>query len=288
MQLVVNIIGAGKIGQTIGRLLVENNLAKIAGVCNKTLESAMAAIEFMGDGIVIADIPSLPLADITFITVPDDRISDIGLQISHTSNIKPNSIYVHCSGVLTSDVLAAVKINNVFVASCHPMKSFSDPLIAYKNYPGTYCAMEGDTQASEILTPLFQSFGSQIFSIEKDKKPLYHAAGVFASNYLITLAQQSLNCFTASGVEEKIALQMIIGLMQSALINLKNTLSPTEALTGPIQRGDISTIQKHLAAISDSQQRNLYALLGQFTIPCTTHHLEIKSQLAAALLLEEQ
>lgn len=285
MQLIVNIIGAGKLGKTIGRLLVENNLAKIAGVCNRSLESAMAAVAFIGDGTYFSDIQSLPLADITCITVPDGYIAETSVAICRAGNIKPKSIVMHCSGALTSDVLSAVKIKEALVASVHPMKSFSNPSLSVKNYPGTYCSMEGDPAALSVLEPLFQSIGSITYPIKKDKKLLYHAAGVFASNYLVTLAQQALNHFTEASVPEKIALDIILNLMRGTLSNIENTNSLKAALTGPIQRGDIATIKSHLSAFLDRDQRNLYALLGQCTLPLTAHDLTTITQLETELSL---
>lgn len=283
MTLVVNIIGAGKIGKTMGRLLVNNNLAKIAGVCNRSLESSMAAIAFIGEGTYFSDMQSLPLADITFITVPDDSICETSVKICHDGKIKPGSIFIHCSGVLTSDVLSAVKVKDALVASFHPMKSFSNPSLSVEDYPGTYCAIEGDPAALNILEPLFNAMGSITYPIEKEKKSLYHAAGVFASNYLVTLTQQAVNCLTGAGVKEQMALTIILSLIKGALANLEQSMSPRDALTGPIQRGDIFTIKTHLSAFFDPELRDLYALLGQFTIPLTAHDLATKTQLQIEL-----
>lgn len=283
MTLVVNIIGAGKLGKTIGRLLVKNNLAKIAGVHNRSLESSMAAINFIGDGEYFSDIKLLPFADITFITTPDDQICETSIEICRSGNIRPGSIFIHCSGVLTSDVMSAVKIKNALVVSCHPMKSFSDPATSVENYAGTYCAMEGDIEALEIIDPIFRSIGSITYQIAKEKKSLYHAAGVFASNYLVTLSQQAINCLSEAGVEEKLALNIIISLMKGTLTNIEKSMSPKEALTGPIRRGDLSTIKTHLSSFSDCKQRFLYSTLGKATIDLTSHDTKTKAQLEADL-----
>ena len=283
MTLIVNIIGAGKLGKTIGRLLVKNNLAKIAGVYNRSLESSMAAIEFIGDGQYFSGMRLLPYADVTFITTPDDHICETSVEMCRSGNIKPGSIFIHCSGVLTSDVMSAVKVKDAMVVSFHPMKSFSDPALSVENYAGTYCAMEGDAEALRILEPIFNSIGSITYQIEKEKKSLYHAAGVFASNYLVTLSQQAVNCLSEAGVEEQMALNIIISLMKGTLSNIEKSMSPREALTGPIKRGDVSTIKNHLSAFSDCKQRFLYSTLGKATIPLTSHDLETKTQLETDL-----
>lgn len=285
MTLIVNIIGAGKLGKTIGRLLVKSDLAKIAGVHNRSLESAREAIEFIGDGEYFPDIRLLPPADITFITTPDDHICETSVEICRSGNIKPGSIFIHCSGVLTSDVMAAVKVKDALVVSCHPMKSFSDPSLSVESYPGTYCAMEGDAEALRIIEPIFQSIGSITYKIAKERKSLYHAAGVFASNYLVTLSQEAVNCLIEAGVEKKMALDIIISLMKGTISNIEKSMSPSAALTGPIKRGDTSTIKTHLSAFSDCKQRFLYSALGKATIPLTTHDLATKARLETDLTL---
>ena len=285
MTLIVNIIGAGKLGKTIARLLVDNKLVKIAGVHNQNAESSLTAIKFIGEGKYFSDIKSLPLADITFITVPDDHICATSIKISRDGNIKPGSIFIHCSGVLTSEIISAVKVKEALIASIHPMKSFSDPALSVENYAGTYCAMEGDAEALRILEPLFKSIGSHTYKIAKDKKSLYHAAGVFASNYLVTLSQQALNCFREAGVEDQMAFNIVMSLMQGTLTNIEKLRSPSEALTGPIKRGDGSTIKSHLSALTDAKQRAIYSILGQATISLTSHNLETKTQLESELLV---
>jgi len=283
MTLVVNIIGAGILGQTIGHLLVKNKLAQIAGVHNRSAESSLAAIKFIGDGEYFSEIKLLPQADITFITVPDDHICKTSIEIARHGNIKPGSIFIHCSGVLTSDVISAVKVKDAFVASIHPMKGFANPTSSVTTYKGTYCGMEGDPEALSILEPIFKSIGSITFLLNKEKKSLYHAAAVFASNYTVTLSQQALNCFKESGVEEGMALNIIISLMKGAIANIENSMSPSKALTGPIKRGDSSTIKNHLSAFTDCKQRALYSILGQASIPLTSHDSATKTQLEAEL-----
>jgi predicted short-subunit dehydrogenase-like oxidoreductase (DUF2520 family) len=279
MTLVVNIIGTGKLGKTIGRLLFKNKLAKIAGVYNRRLESSIAAIEFIGDGECFSEIRLLPFADLTFITTPDDRICETSIEICRSGNIRPGGIFIHCSGVLTSDVMSSVKIKEALIASIHPMKSFSNPALSVDNFDGTYCAMEGDIEALKIIEPIFNAIGSITYKIEKEKKSLYHAAGVFASNYLVTLSQQAINCLGEAGIEEEMAINIVISLMKGTLSNIEKSMSPREALTGPIKRADMSTIKTHLSSFSDCKQRFLYSTLGKATIPLTSHDLATRDQL---------
>ncbi|MFI4963377.1 MAG: Rossmann-like and DUF2520 domain-containing protein, partial [Legionellales bacterium] len=245
MPLLVNIIGAGNLGKTIGHLLVKNQLVSIAGLCNTSKKSVDASIKFIGDGRYFPSINLLPAADITCITTPDYLIEEACIALSKNPLLKQGSIVFHCSGSLTSDILKPVLDKGCYVASVHPMRSFAQPELSVEHYQGTYCAIEGETQAKTILSRLFEAIGSTTYEINKEKKSVYHAAGVFASNYLVTLAQQSLECLKEAGVEQETAMHLIINLMQGSVSNLEKTASPAASLTGPIQRGDVSTVKKH-------------------------------------------
>ena len=282
MPLLINMIGAGHLGQTIAHLLSKNPLVQIGAICNTSEASSSQAITFIGGGVYCPSIAQLPPADITFITTPDDLISSICEALSNNKQIKPQSTVLHCSGSLSSDVLLSVKEHHCYVASVHPMRSFANPELSVKQYQGTYCAMEGDNDALCLLQDVFHSIGSITYLIDKTKKSLYHAAGVFASNYLVTLSQQALLCFKEAGVDNEIAMRIITTLMQSTVSNLTETLSPDTSLTGPIQRGDRSTVIKHLVSLK-SPMKELYSLMGEATIPLTTHDNATKELLKEAL-----
>ena len=276
LQKTINIIGAGRLGQTFGHLCLQLGLIKINGVCNLSLNSAIAAIDFIGEGTPYVDISSLPHADITVITTPDDRIEHIASALSDSGKIRTGDIFFHCSGVLTSDALIALKAKKAFIACLHPMQSFAEP--STHTLHETYCAIEGDAQAIEVLEPIFQAIGAITYSIEKDKKALYHAAGVFASNYLVTLSQQAIQCLLQVGVDEHMAPEVVLSLMQSTLDNLKRTKSPAKALTGPLQRGDISALQSHLRELLPLPKA-LYKALGRATLPLTAHSRILQKKL---------
>lgn len=283
MKWSMNIVGAGQLGKALGHLLVNHQLVTLSAVCNQSEKSSLEAIQFIGKGRYCASIAALPLADITLISTPDEAIPGTCEQLSKNRHIKPGHIVFHCSGALTSDVLIAAKTKGGLVASVHPMQSFADPKLSAERYEGTYCALEGDEAALSTLRYLFDALGSKTFVINKQKKSLYHAGGVFASNYLITLSMQALGCLNAAGVEHEVAIGLITHLMRGTISNLESTLSPQKSLTGPIQRGDIATIMSHLSSLPTLEQKKLYALLGQATLPLTRHPDNLMEKMAAVL-----
>jgi predicted short-subunit dehydrogenase-like oxidoreductase (DUF2520 family) len=283
MTYLINIIGAGRLGKTIGSLLIQHQLITIGAIHNRSDMSTDQAIQWMGQGHYCPDIARLPPADITFITTPDDAIPIVCEQLSQATSIKIGSIILHCSGSLTSDVLISMKKRGCYIASAHPMRSFSEPEKSSDQYAGTYCALEGDKEALSIIQSLFHSIGSITYEIDKIKKPSYHAAGVFASNYVVTLAQQALSCMKEAGIEQQMAMHMITHIMRGTVSQLENTLSPERSLTGPIQRGDISTIMSHMTSLTHPEQQHLYTALAQATLPLTNHTPLTKDEIIRVL-----
>src|SRR3990167_10607719 len=143
-KMQMNIIGAGHVGQTLGHLLVKLRRVQIGGVCNRTIASALRAIEFIGEGRSSASIGALPHAALTLITTPDDQIVDACLALSLNAHIQPGDVVIHCSGSQSSDSLRSVQRQGCFVGSVHPIRSFTCSTLSVVEFPGTYCAMEGD------------------------------------------------------------------------------------------------------------------------------------------------
>ncbi len=280
----INIIGAGRVGKTIGKLFVKEPVGTVLGVFSRSDENAKDAVAFIGQGTPFCTLKDLPEADITFITTPDDAIEQTCRILVASNCLKENSLVVHCSGSLSSSAIAAAKACNCAIASVHPMRSFADPNLSVAQYKGTYCAIEGEKKATEILKVLFDSIGSITYPINSDKKEIYHAAGVFASNYLIVIAKEALNCLDEAGVPSDVAFDLVISLMSGTLNNLKETKVPENALTGPIKRGDIKTIEKHLEAMPHNGLiKKLYSVAALSALKLTSLPKEKKDEVEKLL-----
>lgn len=259
--MLVNIIGLGNISKTLARLFVDNNLFSIAGIYNRTESKALSGIEFIGQGTYCKSIAELPTANLTFITTSDIFIKEASDEYSLNKNLIAGSIVVHCSGVLPASCMDAIRQKGCYICSVHPMHSFIDPVVSLQKYSGTYCAIEGDREATDIVSKLFVAIGSKVINIASDKKALYHAAGVFASNYLLTLANQALDCLYAAHVTKDDAVGIITSLMQSTVNNLLIKKNPSSALTGPLKRGDFATVNAHLLAFEDEDIKDTYKFM---------------------------
>jgi len=196
------------------------------------------------------------------ITVPDDQIKSCSQQLQERGLINSKTIVFHCSGALDSSELDL----GTGAASLHPLRSFADPLYVAQHFIPTICTLEGDQQAKAGLTLACQKIGAQIVEIDREGKALYHAAAVFASNYLVTLMDAALQTFEAAGIEPDMAVRMAKPLAQETFNNIFQ-LGTQQALTGPIARGDSQTVERHHAALKkwDKNMAALYTELAKST-----------------------
>lgn len=279
MKLKLNIIGCGRLGKTLAALFLKTELVGIQDVVNLSLASTEKAVAFLGQGSARKTLKQLRSADIYLIAAPDDPIESIAQQISLLGILKPGNVVFHCSGLLSSESLYSVVRLGCYTASLHPIFSFSEPMMDVKAFRGARCAFEGNKEALDRLLPIFNAIEGQIFLIEKKSKPLYHAASVLASNYLVTLSAMARDCYSKAGLSETLAKNLTLALMSQAL-GKAQSLHPEDALTGPLQRADTDTLKKHLSALkSFPELEYIYKSLGKATLALTRHNENLKKSL---------
>lgn len=245
----ISFIGCGKLGQTLGRLWNEQQVFSVRQILNRSSESAAEAAAFIGAGSTAASFSELLPADVFLIGTPDGRIEEAAAQLASSACLQAGAIVVHCSGALPSSVLQSVKEKAAFIVSVHPIKSFSLAQKAAASFAGTWCGVEGDEEALEILRPALEAIGGRTIGIRSENKRIYHAAAVFASNYLVTLLDVALQAYVKAGIAEPVARELIAPLVQGTLENVVRN-GPEEALTGPIARGDRKTVKLQYEALS--------------------------------------
>ena len=266
----MNIIGSGKLGRTLARLLRDAGLVSIGSIYNRNIDSSESAQAFIGAGRAVNSIQGLSNdpAELWMLATSDDAIGCCAVQLAELSGIDwQKGIIFHSSGLKTSAELAPLQKLGAAIASIHPAHSFASPEHSLTSFPSTVCTLEGDERATNLLKPLFSAIGGQVTTIQPAAKPLYHAATVMASNYLIALIGASEALLEKAGIEKPMASAILAPLMQQSLQNgLK--VGPVNALTGPIARGDINTIQAHIKAIGQNipELLSVYASMGTQTL----------------------
>mgnify|MGYP001607953151 CR=1 FL=1 len=259
----LNIIGAGRVGQALGRLWREAGIFTIGGIVNRTPESARKAAAFIGAGAPVESIAALPAADLTMIATPDDEIALCVSALRKNNNLQ-NQIVFHCSGALPSSLLLPASETGAFIASVHPVKSIADASDCVKTFAGTWCGVEGDAQALAVLEDALQKCSAKTFPVNPVQKTLYHTANVFICNYLTALMDVGLDCYERAGVPRETAIEITRPMIAETIRNIQ-TRGTAAALTGPIARGDMKTVEKQMQALRawNPDYAALYEQLGK-------------------------
>ena len=254
----IGIVGAGRVGCSIGKYLKEHGAA-VAGYYSKSRES----VEFAATFTNTAAFPSLgelvEAVSMIFITTPDDEIRPVWEKIA--GQPIRGKIICHFSGSLSSDVFLNREKRGFYACSFHPMYAFSDKFTSYKQLNQVMFTAEGDKEALAELCPLLERLGNPVFVIKGKKKERYHAAASLISNMMIGLYQMGIDMLVDCGFSETEARSLVKPLVEGNIQHLLGT-SPEQALTGPIERGDVETIKKHLAQLTD-REHQVYIGLGR-------------------------
>ncbi len=263
----LNIIGPGRIGRTLGALLQRAGLCAVQDVLSAEVATAEAAVAFIGAGRAVRALGDMRAADFWLLTPPDAAIAPVAAALAAAGRVRRGDIAVHCSGALSSTVLAPLATAGVKTASVHPLKSFADPAVAVQTFGGTYCAAEGDSAALQALRPLFEQLGARVSFIDPAGKTLYHAASVLVCNDLTALMEAGLRAYEKAGIERATAQAMMEPLVRETIDNIF-ALGTTRALTGPVARGDADVIARQLAALDslDARIADAYRALNQIAL----------------------
>ncbi|MEC5159922.1 putative short-subunit dehydrogenase-like oxidoreductase (DUF2520 family) [Janthinobacterium sp. CG_23.3] len=245
--LTLNVIGAGHVGAVLARLFAAAGAFQVQDVLTRSLPSARAALPFIKAGAAVAGHAQLRRADVTMLAVGDDQIAPACAALA-AGGALAGTVLFHCSGALASGELRAAQLAGAAVASVHPIRSFADPALVAANFAGTYCGVEGDAAALALLEPALLAIGARPVPIDAAAKTVYHAAAVFASNYLVTVLDAALRAYQAAGVPEAVARELARPLVDETVANVFR-LGPEQALSGPIARGDFATVERQRRAV---------------------------------------
>jgi len=272
MKKTVAIVGCGKVGSAFGIYLgsrgSKENGYRHVGFASKTLGSAQKASARAGSHLFTdRPIEATQEADIVLITTPDDVIESVCREIAEQNGFKKGGVVLHCSGALPSTILKAASQCHAFVGSIHPLQSFSSDEFDENPFNGIIAAIEGDPAAAKEAARIAEALGARPIAIRTDAKVLYHAAAVVASNYLVTLIDFAFKLIEQAGVSENEALDVLKPLIDGTLENIKK-FGVEKALTGPIARGDVATVESHVQEIEKKVPGllELYKTLASHTI----------------------
>ncbi|MDE6125221.1 MAG: DUF2520 domain-containing protein [Eubacterium sp.] len=258
----IGFIGAGRVGITLGRYFFAKN-QKIAGYYSKTYSNACHAAELTQSTACRSVEEILIKSNIVFITVPDRNIYEVYLQLKNYD--LRNKILCHCSGALSADIFNDVCTLGAYGFSVHPVFAINDKTESYKHMPKAFFTVEGSNEKMHIIENLLQELGNNYRIIKADQKQQYHTALVMASNLAIGLYHMSAKLLEDCGFNEEAVQNALSPLYLYNAVNLSEK-GCCQALTGPIDRNDLSTVQKHinvLESFGNEEYLNTYNTLSR-------------------------
>lgn len=253
----IGIIGAGKVGCSMGKYMVKQHIP-VAGYYSKTYKSAKEAAAFTQTEC-FEDLTDIILAsDTLWITTPDDNIREVWDCIAKYDI--HDYIICHFSGSLSSDVFSGIEKKGAHPCSIHPIYAFSNKNTSYQKLHEAYFTIEGDDFAVTQMTGLLEEAGNRVVRIQPKRKALYHSAASLVSNHVLGVIAAGIQLMEECGFEKEDAYAALTPLILNN-VAAGCELGCEEALTGPIERNDIATVDRHLSVLTGTA-KDIYETVG--------------------------
>ena len=252
----IGFIGAGKVGVSLGKYFKEKGL-QVGGFYSRSSESAAWAATFTNTIHYKSLEEIISSCDMIFFTVPDDAIASVW---EEAKPFVSGKIIAHCSGLHSSKIFSEMASTKSIAYSIHPLCAISNREHSWEKLSDTLFTIEGGNQngQSDIgqdvdIPGMFKNMGNRICIVSAENKAKYHAAASLASNHMTADFSMAKDLFMECGFIEKSAEEELYKLASG---NLNNILLQgcTDSLTGPIERGDCATVEKHLQVLEEDRK----------------------------------
>ncbi|MFC3300924.1 DUF2520 domain-containing protein [Arthrobacter agilis] len=243
-RLGVGVVGAGRVGAVLGAALrsAGHAVVGVSAVSAASLERA----ENLLPGVPVLEIPDIiERSELVLLAVPDDALPTLVEGLAQLGVWQAGQLVVHTSGRYGTSVLAPARAAGAIPLAIHPAMTFTGLSLDLGRLPDTMFGITAPAVVLPIAQALVVEMGAEPVVIEEESRALYHAALAHASNHLVTIAAQSAQLLADLGVQHP---DRMLGPLMKA--SLENALSSGEgALTGPVARGDATTVSAHRAAL---------------------------------------
>ncbi len=249
----VALVGPGRAGVTIALALMTEGY-RVVGVAGRSVDARStlsAAAICNAHARFVSDVGIG--ADVVVIATPDHAIQSTASAIAAT--LEPNALVMHLAGSRTLDVFEGLlsQRSDIRVASLHPLQTIPSASEGLDRLAGSFAAIEGDV----AIEPIARLLGVIALRIDPQHRMRYHAAAVIASNHVVALLGQVERLAKDAGVPFAAFRSLVEASVENAF-----DMGPADALTGPIARGDLKTVEGHLRAL-DSSDRDAYRCLAR-------------------------
>ncbi|NNF57696.1 MAG: DUF2520 domain-containing protein [Rhodothermaceae bacterium] len=280
----VALIGAGAMGHALALRLADRGYPVLA-VISRTRSKAEALAQAVGAPVAsdrLMDVP--PNARLVLACVGDGAIPDVAEALTGVRHPWKDTVVAHCSGALPAAALDPLVQEGAAALSFHPLQTVAAESSA-QTLDGTYVGLEGDAQAVAAGIELAVGLGLRYLVLSAEAKPRYHLAATMTSNFLVTLMAMVQEILVSLDIDRADGFAMLEPLLRGTLDNLAHA-SPEDALTGPVVRGDLSTLRQHGLALRQHlpQLVPAYAALSVETVRLAVRSGRLDPDQAEAVL----
>lgn len=263
MRYAIGVIGAGRVGAVLAAALRDagHEIVAAAGESDASRDRAAALL------------PGVPLlkpsavarrADLLLLTVPDDMLANVVSMLAASGALRPGQLVAHTSGRHGLAVLEPARAVGARTLAIHPAMTFTGTPIDLDRLAGCVFGVTTAPAEREIAEQLVADLGARATLVPEEMRTLYHAGLAHGANHLVTLVTEAMEILAAAGSDDPAG--TLRPLLTAAL---DNALAHGDAaLTGPIVRGDLGTVEAHLADLATyaPQTRASYVAMARATL----------------------
>lgn len=272
----IAIVGAGRVGRALGRSLRACGW-NIGAVITCSAATARSAVRAIGGGHAHGALTRRVLdATVVLIATPDDGVRDVAVSLARAGGEEwRGKVVLHTSGALDDRALAPLARLGAATGAMHPLQTFSGrgvPLLE-----GVAFVIQGHGRAQQEARRIARALGGAAVALGRAGKPAYHAAGVFAAPYVLALVETGTRILMRIGFSRRRARAVLLPLVRQTLANYER-FGARKSWTGPVARGDFSTVARHRAALAEWPEEfsQSYAALARLSARVLDAHPERK------------
>lgn len=269
-------VGAGRLAQTLATAFAKAGFSVVAVASRSPEKAGMLALSAPGCKVLESAHEAASIAQLTFITVPDDAIAMVARQIQW----RPGQFLVHCSGATEVAVLQSAADQGAEIGGFHPLQLFADPQVALPLMAGSSVAIEAEGALDAELRRLAAGVGYRPIKLPPGVRARYHAATNYAGSFLLSMLREACDLWNSFGVNDADALVALLPLARRTL-DTAAAKGLAGALAGPISRGDAAIVALHMSDLArlDSQFLEFYRSVSvrQLRLAKERGHLDLQT-----------
>jgi len=259
----IGFIGAGNVAGLLSQALATSGY-RITAVSSRSFLSAQNLASRIEGCCACPDAQNVADAcNLVFITTPDMSIEYVASSVKW----KNGHMVAHTSGADSRNILAMVEQSGGHSGVFHPLQTLSTGSSPSSTFKGVTFTLDADEPLLSVLEKISFDLGGVFLRLNPADRTLYHASAVFMSNYVLALAGIAVRLWQHMGFSRSESIAALLPLIKGTVGNLEVVGLP-DCLTGPIARGDLQTIYRHLEELAkiDPIIEETYRLLGLSTV----------------------